>query len=159
MKVITPNAAYLQKYYFEILLKSTLVTKVGIPISICDIVNKNKFDKYENKDFIKFTKDEEIKFLKEADWIPNFNDYVEKSIDDIELEIELINSKGNELNNWFQSLSEDERQIKYGYGSTKAKMLMYRKQSLNDILSLKEKNLTPMMEKNGLIKKLGNLLK
>ena len=84
---------------------------------------------------------------------------MEKSIDDIELEIELINSKGNELNNWFQSLSEDERQIKYGYGSTKAKMLMYRKQSLNDILSLKEKNLTPMMEKNGLIKKLGNLLK
>ena len=105
MKVITPNAAYLQKYYFEILLKSTLVTKVGIPISICDIVNKNKFDKYENKDFIKFTKDEEIKFLKEADWIPNFNDYVEKSIDDIELEIELINSKGNELNNSLPSLT------------------------------------------------------
>ena len=70
MKVITTKAAYLQKYYFDILLKSTLVTKVGVPLSICDVVNKRKFDKYDSKDFIKFTKREEIEFLKNATWIP-----------------------------------------------------------------------------------------
>ena len=136
MKVITANAAYLQKYYFDILLKSTLVTKIGVPISICDVVNKKKFDKYDYKDFIKFTKDEEIKFLKEADWIPNFNDYVEKTNDEINGEIISLDNEGSELNEWFKSLTTEEQQIQYAYGSIKAKMLMYKKESLNDILAL-----------------------
>lgn len=82
MKIITNNAAYLQKYYFGILLKSTYITEVGVPISICDVTNKKSFNKYDSKDFIKFTKSEEIDFLKNAKWISNFNDYVEKTIDE-----------------------------------------------------------------------------
>ena len=135
MKVITTKAAYLQKYYFDILLKSSLVTKVGVPISICDAVNKKKFDKYDYKDFIKFTNDEEIKFLKEADWIPNFNDYVNKTSSEIKEEIISLDNEGNELNEWFKSLSKKKKQIKYAYGFIKAKMLMYKKESLNDILT------------------------
>lgn len=159
MKIITANAAYLQKYYYGILLKSTLITKVGIPISIYDVVNKKKFGKLDNKDFIKFTKDEEINFLNQADWIPNFNDYVEKTSNEIRDEIASLDNEGDELNYWFQSLSAEERQVEYEYGSTKAKMLMYRKESLNDILSFKEKNISPMIEQNCLIKRLGILLK
>ena len=135
MKVITTKAAYLQKYYFDILLKSTLVTKVGVPLSICDVVNKRKFDKYDSKDFIKFTKREEIEFLKNATWIPNFYDYIKKSSNEIEEEIVSLDNEGNKLNKWFQSLSKEERQLKYEYSSTKGKMLMYKKESLNDILA------------------------
>ena len=158
MKIITDNAAYLQKYYFGILLKSAYVTEVGVPISICDVPNKKAFNKYDSKDFIKFTKSEEINFLKNASWIPNFNDYVEKTIDEIKEEIETLNSEGTELNEWFQNLSKEEQQLKYGYGSIKAKMLMYKKESLKDILVLKEKNMNPVLEKKGLIRKLQSML-
>ena len=158
MKIITDNAAYLQKYYFGILLKSAYVTEVGVPISICDVPNKKAFNKYDSKDFIKFTKSEEINFLKNASWIPNFNDYVEKTIDEVKEEIETLNSEGTELNEWFQNLSKEEQQLKYGYGSIKAKMLMYKKESLKDILVLKEKNMNPVLEKKGLIRKLQSML-
>lgn len=158
MKIITDNAAYLQKYYFGILLESTYVTEVGVPISICDVPNKKAFNKYDSKDFIKFTKREEINFLKNASWIPNFNDYVEKTIDEVKEEIETLNSEGTELNEWFQNLSKEEQQLKHGYGSIKAKMLMYKKESLKDILALKEKNMNPVLEKKGLIRKLQSML-
>ena len=158
MKIITDNAAYLQKYYFSVLLKSTYVTKVGVPISICDVTNKKSFNKYDSKDFIKFTKSEEIDFFKNASWIPNFNDYVEKTIDEVKEEIETLNSEGTELNEWFQNLSKEEQQLKYGYGSIKAKMLMYKKESLKDILTLKEKNMNPVLEKKSLIRKLQSVL-
>ena len=153
MKVITTNAAYLQKYYFEILLKSTLVTEIGVPLSICGVVNKKKFDKYDYKDFIKFTKNEEIKFLKEADWIPIFNDYVEKTSDEIEKEIVSLDNEGDELNKWFKSLSKEEQQIKYSYGTIKAKMLMYKKESLSDILTFisnRKLSMPIQRSKNGL---------
>ena len=153
MKIITDKAAYLQKYYFGILLKSTLVTKVGVPISICDVVNKKKFDKYDSKDFVKFTKREEIEFLKNTTWIPNFNDYDKKTSDEIREEIVSLDNDGNELNKWFQSLSKEEQQIKYEYASIKAKMLMYKKESLNDILafvSSKESSITVQKSKKRL---------
>ena len=158
MKIITDNAAYLQKYYFEILLKSTYVTEIGVPISICDAVNKKSFDKFGSKDFIKFTKSEEIVFFKNATWIPSFNDYAGKTNNDVKEEIKSLDSEGDELNKWFQSLSKEEQQLKYGYGTIKAKMLMYKKESLNDILILKEKNMNPVLEKNSLVRKLRRIL-
>ena len=69
-----------------------------------------------------------------------------------------LNSEGTELNEWFQNLSKEEQQLKYGYGSIKAKMLMYKKESLKDILALKEKNMNPVLEKKGLIRKLQSML-
>ena len=153
MKIITDNVAYLQKYYFGILMKSTYVTEVGIPISICDIINKKSFDKYDSKDFIKFTKNEEIDFLKNAIWIPDFNDYIKKKIAEVKEEIESLDNEGIKLNEWFQSLSKEEQQLKYGYGSIKGKMLMYKKESLNDILTLKENNMTPMLRKTNFVRK------
>ena len=72
MKIITNDAAYLQKYYLNILVDSTLVTGIGVPISIFDITNKKSFNKYKSKNFIKFTKKQEIDFLKNADWIIDY---------------------------------------------------------------------------------------
>jgi hypothetical protein len=158
MKIITENAAYLQKYYFGILLESTCVTQVGIPISICEVPNKKSFSKYASKDFIKFTKREEIDFLKNATWIPDFNDYLSRTNDEVKEEIESLDNEGSELNEWFENLSRQEQNLKFGYASVKAKMLMYKKESLEDILALIEKNMNPVVEKKSLIRKLHSML-
>lgn len=175
MKIITDNAAYLQKYYFGILLESTYVTEVGVPISICDVPNKKAFNKYDSKDFIKFTKKEEIDFLKNAQWIPNFTDYIKKSVEEINKEIEIVDNEVNILKESFKKLMEEEHSMKSKKSFTEvmdamnkqtllrktsieAKMLMYKKESLNDILALKEKNMNPVLEEKGLIRKLQSIL-
>lgn len=140
MKIIAERAAYLQKYYFSILLSSSLITNIGIPVSMLDILNKKTFRKYEGKDFIKFTKKEEIDFLKQSDWIVDYNTYINMSVEDIQREIDKVDEEGKELNEYFASLSEEKREEEFGTLSIKAKMLSYKKQSLIDILYYVQNN-------------------
>ena len=58
METHADNAAYLQKYYFGILLKSTYVTEVGVPIYICDVSNKKVLEI-----FVEMGAPEEILYL------------------------------------------------------------------------------------------------
>ena len=114
MKIITERAAYLQKYYFNILIDSTMITNKGVPLSILDVTTKRSFIKYDNKDFIKFTKKEDIDFLRESDWIVDYSEYIKMSEEDILEEINKVDQEGKELNDYFASLSEEKREIKIG---------------------------------------------
>lgn len=140
MKIITERAAYLQKYYFNILIDSTMITNKGVPLSILDVTTKRSFIKYDNKDFIKFTKKEDIDFLRESDWIVDYSEYIKMSEEDILEEINKVDQEGKELNDYFASLSEEKREEEFGVLSIKAKMLSYKKQSLLDILYMVRNN-------------------
>ena len=148
MKIITNDAAYLQKYYLNILVNSTLVTGIGVPISMFDITNKKLFNKYKSKDFIKFTKKEEIEFLKEADWIIDYSLYINKSINEIKREIEAVDLEGKEIDEYFLSLSKEQRELEHGYLLIKVNMLRHKRESLVDILKLKENNKTITFKEN-----------
>ena len=140
MKIITERAAYLQKYYFNILIDSTMITNKGVPLSILDVTTKRSFIKYDNKDFIKFTKKEDIDFLRETDWIIDYSEYIKMSEEDILEKISKVDQEGKELNDYFASLSEEKREEEFGVLSIKAKMLNYKKQSLLDILYMVRNN-------------------
>ena len=140
MKIITDRAAYLQKYYFNILIDSTMITNKGVPLSILDVTTKRSFIKYDNKDFIKFTKKEDIDFLRETDWIIDYSEYIKMSEEDILEKISKVDQEGKELNDYFASLSEEKREEEFGVLSIKAKMLNYKKQSLLDILYMFRNN-------------------
>lgn len=140
MKIITERAAYLQKYYFNILIDSTMITNKGVPLSILDVTTKRSFIKYDNKDFIKFTKKEDIDFLRETDWIVDYSEYIKMSEEDILEKISKVDQEGKELNDYFASLSEEKREEEFGILSIKAKMLNYKKQSLLDILYMVRNN-------------------
>lgn len=142
MKIVTDNAAYLQKYFLDVLINATLVTGEGVPVSLFDVVNKRVFKKSEEKDFIKFTKKDEIEFLKNADWIIDYNEYIDKSVEEIEELISNVDLEGNELNEYYASLSEEKRAEEYGLLSIKAKMLKYKRESLVDVLNLVKNNKT-----------------
>lgn len=151
MKIVTDNAAYLQKYFLDILINATLVTGEGVPVSMFDVVNKRTFKKYKSKDFIKFTKKEEIEFLKNADWIIDYNAYIDKSVDEIEELINNVDLEGNELNEYYASLSEEKREEEYGLLSIKARMLKYKRESLVDVLNLVKNNKTINLGSSNLI--------
>lgn len=151
MKIITNNEVYLQKYYFDILTSVTLVTGEGVPISMFDVTSKKSFDKYASKDFIKFSKKEEIEFLKEADWIVEYNLYANRSVNEIKTEINNIDLEGKKINENFAMFSKEQQELEYSYWSIKAKMIMYRRESLVDILHLKENNKTIVLKENTLL--------
>lgn len=153
MKIITNDAAYLQKYYLGILTSSTLISGVGVPVSMFDVTCKKSFKKYGTKDFIKYTKKEEIETLKKADWIIDYNVYINKSIDEIKTEIEGVDLEGEEINEYFSSLNEKQKQVEYGYLSIKVNMLKYKRESLLDILKLKENNKTIVYKEDTLFEK------
>ena len=138
MKIITDKAAYLQKYYLNILTVSSLATGVGIPISMLEVIGKKKFKKYDKKDFIKFTKKEEIDYLKNADWIIDYNDYINKDIKEIQTEIEEIDANIKQSSEEYKSLSKREQIFQYGEFIAKIKMIRYKKESLTDIIKIKE---------------------
>jgi hypothetical protein len=160
MKIITDNAAYLQKYYYGLLLESSAVTNVEVPISIRDTTTKKSFNIYDldQKDFIKFTNNNAIEFLKKVSWIPDLNDYVDKTIDDIKEEIVSIDNEIKELDKWFENLSNKEQQEKHEYVSIKVRMLFFKKESLIEIITLKEKNLNLVLGKKNSIKKIKKIL-
>ena len=160
MKIITNNAAYLQKYYLGILTSSTLISGVGVPVSMFDVTRKKSFKKYNAKDFIKYTKKEEIETLRASDWIIDYNEYINKSIDEIKAEIENVDLEGEEINEYFNSLNEKQKEVEYGYLTIKANMLKYKRESLVDILKLKENNKTMVYKEDTLLEKtLKKLLK
>ena len=157
MKITTKNAVYIQKNYYQILLRSTYVTKTSIPVSIYDITDKRVYSLYDAKDFVKITKKEGVEFLKNASWIPDYNDYANKSIEDVKKEIALIDQEGEQINQWFAKLSKCEQRNQYNYFYIKAKMLMFKKCSLEDIIELKENNMTPEYKTN-IVKKLKRII-
>ena len=130
------------------MVNSTLVTGVVVPISMFDITNKKLFNKYKSKEFILFTKKEEIEFLKEADWIIDYSLYINKSINEIKGEIEAIDLEGKEIDEYFISLSKEQRELEHGYLLNKVKILRYKRKSLVDILKLKESNKSITFQEN-----------
>ena len=154
MKIIGDKCAYLQRCYFDILIKSTLVTGDGVPMSMYDVVNKCSFYKMNDVDYIKFSKQEEINFIKSQDWIIDYNIYINMEIDEIKKEIELVDLEGESLNETFSSLNEENRKLEYGYWLTKAMMLGLKRQSLMEILNLKENDKTINLKCNNFIRRL-----
>lgn len=154
MKIIKDNAAYLQKYYLDILVKSSLVTDKGVPISMFDVVNKKIYNRYGNKDFLKFTKPDEIEFLKNSEWIIDYNTYINMSEEEIREEINKTDLEGEKLNQYYASLPEDKKQEEYGLLSIKAVMLRHKIESLVDVLYLVKNNKTVKLNTGNLILRL-----
>ena len=154
MKVITENAAYVQKYCATYLLKSTLVTQLAMPSTMLKKICGKKFYMLDSKDFIKFTDKAEIDYIKKCTWIPDFNDYKDKDPFEIKKKIYAIEVEGSKLNEFFDYLSEEGQFTEFDYQTTRATMLIFEKNSLRDIAILVENNEEPKLEPDSFCKRL-----
>lgn len=68
--------------------------------------------------------------------------YTSKSINEIKIEIESIDLEGKIIDEYFISLSKEQRELEHGYLLIKINMLRHKRESLVDILKLKENNKT-----------------
>ena len=74
--------------------------------------------------------------------IIDYRIYINKGINEIKIEIEAIDLEWKEIDKRFIALSEKQKELEYGYYIIEVNMLRHKKESLIDILKLKEDNKT-----------------
>ena len=108
MKIITNDAAYVQKNDIAYLNQTDLDIPASIYLKACEtgtfIVDDS--NRYE---FIRFNKSDEIQFFKNQDWILDYNQVKDKTEDELIEYCERIITQYNELAETFNALSEQEQ--------------------------------------------------
>lgn len=145
MKIITENAAYVQKNDMVFLnqtdlpIPATIFMKTfGQGITIID--NSNRFD------FIKFEDPSEIEYFRNLDWMIDYNDV--KDLDESAL-IELgqsISNTRNEIVDRYNAMTEEE-QIKNQQLVFECDTLEFKMHSIRDVIWYKQGHLPITMPK------------
>lgn len=141
MKIIINKVAYLQKIYFNILETSVVVTKKNIPKELLDMSKKPIFSRIEDYEFVKITDEESVKFLKESNWIKDYETINKLSIDELKNKIQNIDYKMHKSLRWYATLDSESQKECHDYSYTELRMLNYLKSSLEHMITEKEKEL------------------
>ena len=109
MKIITDDAVYVQKNDFAYLNHSELSIPASIFLKVCEsgvfiVCDENRYD------FIKFSEPHEIEFFKDIDWIIDYNDVKDLSLEDIVEVANKINDERRELALKFNPMSPEEKE-------------------------------------------------
>jgi len=139
MKIITNDAAYVQKHDIAFLTN----TDLEIPASIFMKVFGNGIVVINNSnrwDFVKFEDENDIKYFKGLDWIVDYNDVKDLSEDAFIVTGSAIAEKKNEIAKIYNKMTENERKenmhIVY-----RCERLDHKMYSLRDILWFKQGHL------------------
>ena len=136
MKIITKNAAYVQKndiaylYHTNIEIPASIFIKVfGKDIVIIDDNNRYEFEKFEDAN--------EIEFFSKLDWIVDYNLVKDLSVDQIiEVGKQLAQTK-NQIAKKFNAMSQKNRMKNYEM-VTQCELLDFEMHSLRDIVLCKQ---------------------
>lgn len=139
VKIITNNAAYVQKNDLAYLIHSDLPVPADILINtvgdgsfiVCD---DNRYD------FIEFKEKEAIIFFKSLDWIVDYNEVKDLSDEEIMALGQSISSDRNEIAQKFNSMTSEQKQENLSM-ITQHELLGFKLYSLSDVLFFKQGNL------------------
>lgn len=134
MKIITDNSVYVQRKDLKF-LNTNICIEMPETI-ICKMFEDSFKSIKSDEDFIKFEDDFDMEFLKDIDWIINYNDV--KSLTEEEL-IELgekVTEQKNELSNKFYSMDINGRLKNFDIVA-RCDLLKYKMQSLADVIFYK----------------------
>lgn len=152
MKKFREDAVYVQRKDLAYLIRSD----IGVPASIYITAFGNVptvIDRTNREEFVKFDEDEEIKFFKDAEWIFDYDKFINMSEEElIEFGKKLAEEK-NSIARSFNSMSDyDKKQNMIMV--QQCDLLEYEMYSVSDIIILKkalEKNKSIKQEKKGLL--------
>lgn len=138
MKIITENAAYIQKN--DLMYLTQADDAIAIPASIYlnifgnGVVVINDSNRFE---FVEFNKPEEIEFFKSIDWMINYDDVKDLSIEDIISLGQSTTNKKNEIAKEFNEMTPEEKEENM-YKVSHCELLEFKIYSLRDIVWIKQ---------------------
>jgi len=140
MKIVTNNAAYVQKNDLIHLNQSGLdipasvyLKVFGQGITIVDDSNRYEFVKYE--------KSNEIEFFKNIDWMVEYTEVKDLTENEIMELAEKINEEMNTIADTYNSMSDDNKRKNYNM-TERFELLEFKMYSLRDVLWFKQGHLT-----------------
>ena len=134
MKIITSNAAFIQKKDLDFLIHKNLDLPDSVVLRIHGDVPIDENNKYE---FVKFTLRKEIKYFKNLDWLIDYKQINKLSEDEM---IELYKKTAKEVDNIAYKYNELSNQEKLTHPEmiVQSKLLKYKMQSIKDALWFKQ---------------------
>ena len=152
MKKITEDAVYVQKKDLAYLIRSDL----GVPASIYMTAYGNVptvIDHTNREEFVRFDEDIEIDFFSKAEWIFDYDKFINMSEEELINFGKAIAEEKNRIARSFNSMSDyDKKQNMIMV--QQCDLLEYEMYSVSDIIILKkelEKNKSIKQEKKGLL--------
>lgn len=137
MKIITENAAYVQKNDLMYLMQADdAIVPASIYLNVFGngVVVINDSNRFE---FVEFNKPEEIEFFKNIDWMINYDDLKDLSIEDIISLGQSITNKKNEIAKEFNGMTPQEKEENMDKVS-QCELLKFKIYSLRDIVWIKQ---------------------
>jgi len=134
MKIITDNSVYVQRKDLKF-LNTNICIKMPETI-ICKIFEDSFKSIKSDEDFIKFEDDFDMEFLKDIDWIINYNDVKDLTEEELIELGEKVTEQKNELSNKFYSMDINGRLKNFDI-ITRCDLLKYKMQSLADVIFYK----------------------
>lgn len=132
MKIIDKDCVYVQKKDLLFLYKMTFFVPSSIFIKI--FKNSFKIDDNTKNDFIKIDEPEQIEFIKKIDWVIDYNEIKDKSLEEVLNLCQNVALERNELASRFDFVSEEECE----YIDNQCEILDYKIYSLREILWFKQ---------------------
>ena len=129
MKVITNNAAYIQRYELILFIQSGFTIPEGILSKL-----KNSQNAY---DFIKFEKPEERMVINNLAWVADYDDLKNLSEDNIKEMIRNLTEEAKKLIEGMAFMTKAERRQNYNL-ERKYKLINIKISSLKEFLALKK---------------------
>ena len=152
MKKITEDAVYVQRKDLAYLIRSD----IEVPASIYIVAFGNVptvIDKNNREEFVRFDEDKEIRFFMEAEWIFDYNKFINMSEEELIAFGKVIAEEKNSIASKYNSMSDYDKHINK-IMVKQCHLLDYEMASISDIILEKkelEKNKSKKEEKKGLL--------
>ena len=134
MKIITDNSVYVQRKDLKF-LNTNICIEMPETI-ICKMFEDSFKSIKSDEDFIKFEDDFDMEFLKDIDWIINYNDVKDLTEEELIELGEKVTEQKNELSNTFYSMDINGRLKNFDIVA-RCDLLKYKMQSLADVIFYK----------------------
>ena len=135
MKIITDNAAYVQKVDLSYLDSLDIPKTQSIYLSVFDW-GKTRLTATNQYDFYKYDKKEDIEFFKNIDWMVDYDEVKDCSDDELIKLGKAINGERTEIGERFNNMSIKER-IKNPDLQLRHRLLAYKLHTLTDYIMYK----------------------
>ena len=135
MKIITDNAAYVQKVDLSYLDSLDIPKTQSIYLSVFDW-GKTRLTATNQYDFYKYDKKEDIEFFKNIDWMVDYDEVKDCSDDELIKLGKAINGERTEIGERFNNMSIKDR-IKNPDLQLRHRLLAYKLHTLTDYIMYK----------------------
>ncbi len=135
MKIITDDAAYVQKVDLSYLDSLDITKTQSIYLSVFDW-GKTRLTAANQYDFYKYDKKEDIEFFKNIDWMVDYDEVKDCSDDELIKLGKAINDERTEIGERFNNMSIKER-MKNPDLQLRHRLLAYKLHTLTDFIMYK----------------------